>query len=320
MLVLTKNDIEESVSILDVLEAVEQAFLLQESENFQMPDRMHVEQEGNVFLLMPAFAGNYFSTKLVSVFPENYKSNLPSIYASVLLNDRSSGKPLAMLEGSVLTGLRTGAVGGLAAAYTTPKDISSLGLVGTGFQAYYQALFICTVRNIDTLHLFDPFNDKIKAFIGQLKNYLPHVEIKVADSVDELLRESELIVTATTSDKTVLPNDAELLKAKHYIGLGSYKPDVREFPDAIFKLTKQVIIDTDHAKQESGDLRTPLENGFISETQIIRLGELINEEKEIDIAGTTFFKSVGMALFDLLTAEKVYERAIEKSLGTQIEF
>ena len=319
MLVLSKKDIEECVSILDVLEAVEEAFMLQESGNYLMPDRMHVEKDGNILLLMPAFSDQYFSTKLVSVFPENMNRGEPSIYGSVLLNDASNGKPLALLEGSILTGLRTGAVGGLATAFTTPKDTNTLGLIGAGFQGFFQVLFACTVRNISTINIFDPFSKRLEAFVDDLKKYLPHPDYRIVSSAEELLRDSELIITATTSQTPVIPNNKEMLKGKHFIGLGSFTPAMREFPDGVIKLSGQAVVDTDLAKQESGDLSIPLENGIIAENQIFRLGQLITGEKEIDITDTTFFKSVGMALFDLLTAEKIYNNAIEKDLGTQID-
>lgn len=76
----------------------------------------------------------------------------------------------------------------------------------------------------------------------------------------------------------------------------------------------------DLAKKESGDLRLPLENGLITEEQIFRLGQLINKKVSIDETGTTFFKSVGMALFDLVTAEMIYKKALEKGIGIEAEF
>ena len=80
------------------------------------------------------------------------------------------------------------------------------------------------------------------------------------------------------------------------------------------------MVDTDHAFRESGDIRIPLEKGLLNESGIIRLGEVINETKALNIHSTTFFKTVGMALFDLLTAEIVYKKAVEKNIGTTIDF
>ena len=107
MLILNADDIKRSISFKDVLKAVEKALILQEEGHFIMPDRMHIELDNNMYLLMPAVASNLIATKLVSVFPENIKREEPSIYGSVILNDGSTGKPLALIEGSILTALRT---------------------------------------------------------------------------------------------------------------------------------------------------------------------------------------------------------------------
>jgi ornithine cyclodeaminase len=95
---------------------------------------------------------------------------------------------------------------------------------------------------------------------------------------------------------------------------------MREFPDSLFSLLDEVVIDTNLASKESGDLRIPLMNKLINKNQLYRLGQLISGEKEIDPKKTTLFKSVGMALFDLLAAETIYKKAKEKGLGTEVDF
>ena len=320
MLILNKKQIEESVSILDVLKAVEKAFLLQESGDFLMPRRMHVEHNGNVLLLMPAFAGEYFATKLVSVFPENKNMDLPAIYGTVILNDGKTGKPLAMMDGSTVTAWRTGAVGGLGIAYTTPKNISTLGLIGAGYQGLHQVLFAAVVRNINTVNFYEPHEKNAEHFVANLRKYLPHIQLKRQSDPAQVLASSEVIVTATTSETPVVPHDAELLKNRHFIGIGSYKPSMREYPDALFRLTEKVIVDTPHAHEETSDLAVPLKKGLLPKDRILTLGKLISGKETPDTSGTTFFKSVGMALFDLLTAETIYKKAREKQTGTEIEF
>jgi len=320
MLILNSEQIVNSVSILEIIESVEKAFLLQESGNFLMPDRMHVEYGKNILLLMPAFSANFFSTKLVSVFPDNTKKDKPALYGAVLLNDSETGKPLALLEGSMLTALRTAAVGALGVAYTSPKNVSALGLIGAGFQGFHQVLFSSAIRNIRTVNIYDPFVKDMNGFLKRLQNYLPHIAFKICKHPEEVVSQSEVIITATSSKTPVVPDDAKLLKGKHFIGIGSYTPDMREFPDSLFSMTNEIIIDTDHAKSESGDVKTPLEKNLIRENQLFRLGELINGKITIDTANTTFFKSVGMALLDLLTAQTIYKKAKEKGIGTTVEF
>jgi ornithine cyclodeaminase/alanine dehydrogenase-like protein (mu-crystallin family) len=258
MLILNKKDIELTVGPIDMLRAIEEAMLLQEDGDFNMPDRMHADYKGNVLLLMPCFADQYFSTKMISVFPKNKLKNQPSLHGSLVLNDGETGQPLALMDGAKLTALRTGAVGGLGLAYTSPKSISKIGLIGAGVQGFHQIIFAAVVRNLTEVYIHDPFAQNIEAFVEGLKKYLPEVKFIVTKTVEELLLNSEAIVTATTSKSPVLPNKTELFSEKSFIGIGSYTPLMREFPEAVFSKTNKIFVDTHFAKKECGDLIFPL--------------------------------------------------------------
>lgn len=320
MLILNSNDIKESITVIDALKSIEESFLLQESSHYYMPNRMHVEQNSNVLLLMPAFVDDYFSTKLVSVFPGNKTKNEPVIYGTVILNSGETGKPLALIDGGMLTAIRTAAVGGLGIAYTTPLDISHLGLVGAGHQGFHQILFACTVRNIEKVCIYDPFNKNIEKFRSELKKLLPHINFIISESIKDCIINSEAIITATTSNEPVIPNERNLIEGKHFIGVGSFKQNMREFPVQLFECIDEIVVDTDYAKIESGDVKYPFDNDFVDEKKIYQLGKLINKEITFDVNKTTLFKSVGMALFDLCIAKTIYKNAIEKGIGTEVDF
>jgi ornithine cyclodeaminase len=320
MLILNESDIIKAVDFNELLKSVEEAFLIQETGNFNMPDRSHIDHEGNVLLLMPCFGDDYFSTKLVSVFPKNKKLGKPAIYGSVVLNDGQTGEPLAIINGSKLTALRTGAVGALGLLYTTPKNIKSLGLIGAGIQGFHQVLFACGVREIEKVFIYDPYHPEIENFIQELKKYLPDTEFTNCLSSKQVLENSEALITATTSLTPVLPDSTSLYAEKHIIGIGSFKPEMQELPDGLFKNLDQIFVDTNHAKKESGDLSIRIKKGLIQENQIYTLGQLINKKVKIDEDKTTLFKSVGMALFDLIVARTIYLNAIEKGIGTEVKF
>jgi len=319
MRIISNRQLMQAAGPLDFLAAVEKAFLLQEKGGYLMPDRMHIEYDDNVLLLMPAFSSRYFGTKLVSVFPENRKQGEDVITGALLLNDGATGKPLALLNAASLTAFRTAAVGALGIAYTSPKEVSRLGIIGAGTQGFHQALFACVVRNIAEISVFDPYHPDLESFIRDLQNHLPSVKISIQKDVKKLVRDAEVIVTATTSLQPVIPEDA-VVEGKHFIGVGSYRPEMRELPETIWKHLEHLVIDTNHAKTESGDVRIPLEKNLTVDDRIFRLGELINGTKQLDTTKTTFFKTVGMALFDLMAAQMVYEKALEKDLGTEVEF
>lgn len=319
MLCLSEGDILKAVTPEEMVDELEAAIRLYETDEFHMPDRMQVDYEGNVLLLMPCFTSKKFATKLVSVFPGNIEKNIPVVMGTVVLSDGQTGEPLALLNGTVLTALRTGAVGALGIRYLTPSTAKTLGIVGAGMQGFNQALFASYVRELSDIFVFDINAQKSIFLIEKLSKRRPGINIHQSKSVEELLRHSEAVITATTSFQPVLPDKRELLEGRHFIGIGSYRPEMRKFPEALFKLLYRVLIDTRHAAAESGDLVTPLKNGWINEHQVSTMGKWLKTGEKIEDGETTLFKSVGMALFDLVASDLIYQRAGEKGLGTKIE-
>lgn len=318
MLILNQQQIENLLSPEEVISAIEKAFVLFHEEKFHMPDRMHAHHKDTTLLLMPCFTDQFFGTKLVSVNPENPTIGKPAIYGSMVLNDAQTGEPVALLNGAVLTAVRTGAVGATGIKHTSKDSAQSLGLIGTGVQGYTQAIFACAVRPIKQINVYDLNQDRLNEFVDKLQKRLPSVTISSVNSSSELVGKSEIVVCATSSNQAVLPNDADLLKGKHFIGIGSYKPNMREFPDSLFSLIDNAWVDTPFATKESGDLATPIANNLIQEKQVKSISNLVANNK-YDKSETTFFKSVGMALLDVLVAEYMYKKAIKKNIGTQLE-
>ncbi len=318
MLYLSSNDIEKVINHEEVVEIIESAMLLYETGNFTQPDRITVNRKDKeTYLYMPCFTDEVKGTKILTLYAENAQKGIPTIQGVMLLNDVQTGKINCIMEGSTLTAYRTGAVGSCGIKHTTPKNVTTLGIVGTGIQGYYQCLYACKIRNIKQITVFDIFKDKAEEFKKRLENALPNVSIRVADSTEELLSNSEVIVTVTTSPKPVLPNDADLLREKHFIGIGSYKPTMQEYPQALFEIVDDIFIDVEFAKEETGDLINPLREGWIKENQIHTLGEYL--DKEINVDGTTFYKSVGMALFDITVADYIYNKAKKLGIGIELE-
>ncbi len=321
MLVLNEQAMLEAISLDDVMDGVEKALKIYDANDFFMPHRMHVNEGQKTLLYMPCIADNALGTKYLTLFPDNIPKNLPTIYGLMILNDLETGEPLCILDGKLLTALRTGAVGATGIKYTTPDHASSIGLVGAGVQGYYQLLYAFNTRPIKNVYLFDSKQDNLTTFADKIAAIKPDVKIHICNNTTELLESSEIVITATTSFEPVLPNDASLLQGKSYIGIGSYKPQMREFPPALFEATKHVFIDVDLAKEETGDLAKPLAEGILKDEQIKTLGGYILHEsnKEQVKNSTSFVKSVGMALFDVVVSKVIYTRALEKGLGLKTQ-
>jgi ornithine cyclodeaminase len=187
-------------------------------------------------------------------------------------------------------------------------------------QGFYQAWVACRARPVKDIFIFDLKADESLILREKLSAKIPHVRVHQAIRVEDLLEKTQVVITATDSQEPVLPDEEELLAGKHFVGIGSYKPTMREFPRTLFTLLKTVFVDTEHALHESGDLITPLEKDWIKRDQVMTLGRFLAEHGSKDRVReeTTLFKSVGMALFDVCASSFIYDRAIRKGLGQKI--
>jgi len=300
------NAIGKAAPIDRWVAAMEQAFIDTAQGVVEVPQRVHIDRGPNTLLLMPCFGSTYFSTKLVSVFPKNLLKKEPMIYGSVLLNDGQTGRPLAVMDGSKLTAMRTAAVGALGIKYLASKEASNLGVVGLGIQGFHQALFACQQCSIRTLRIMDHSLEVMARFSERFNAFYPEIKVIPCKSAEELCKASEIIITATGSHQPVVPSSGLWWKGKTVVGIGSYKPEMREFPDPFFEDLEQVFVDTPVALEETGDLLEPLKKGLITENQVFPLWDLILGKVKPS-GETRFFKSVGMAAFDLYGAKLVFE-------------
>ena len=223
-----------------------------------------------------------------------------------MLNDGQSGKPLAVLGGSKWTAMRTAAVGAVGIKYLAPADSTMLGIIGLGIQGFHQALFACQQRPIRQVRIIDHSKEIMERFARSFNAFYPKIKVIKCLTSKDLCLASDIIITATGSHHPVIPGSGDWWKGKTMIGIGSYKPDMKEYPDEIFRDVNQVFVDTLHANTEAGDLVGPLRKGLIKEKDVVPVANLILQKSKA-IGETRFFKSVGMAAFDLYGAKLVYE-------------
>jgi ornithine cyclodeaminase/alanine dehydrogenase-like protein (mu-crystallin family) len=319
MLIINQEEIKRNIKQHQFIDAIEEAMLIYESGRFEMPMRMNVDFGKDSLLLMPCVTENFFGTKLVSLFPDNPTNNLPVLHGLMVLNDGKTGEPLALMNGALITGLRTAAIGSLSIKYMTDESVSKLGMIGAGVQGYYQTLMACSVRKFTDVYLSDLNPQKLEELQLKLQNDLPDVNIHKTNSPDEVLQASHVIITATNTTTPLFANNKALFSGKHFVAIGSYKPEMREYPQAIYNRLDHVFIDTDHAFHETGDLITPLNEGWISKEQVVSFGKILTGEIILPKnTNSTLFKSVGMALFDIVTANMIYCIAKEKGFGMDV--
>jgi ornithine cyclodeaminase/alanine dehydrogenase-like protein (mu-crystallin family) len=318
MLFINKKNIGE-IDPQVIQNAVKKAYELVLNNDYHMPDRIHVDNKQNTLLLMPCFSNDFFATKLVSVFPDAIKFNQPAVNGVLALSDNRTGQPLAIMDGAAITAARTGAVGGLGVALLTPENLETAGILGAGVQGLSQARYLLFNRSIRNLWIGDLQLAAADKMAQTLKKQFPQVTYVTTENCEELVKASQLIIAATTSRRPLFSDEPTLVKGKIFISIGSFKPDMKEFPDAVITTADHVYVDTLFAAKESGDICIPLERNIVAPEKINAFSCLL--EKPISLENKTiFFKSVGMALFDLTVASAVYRLATENKMGQTLEF
>jgi len=274
---------------------------------------------------MPAYLtqSDSMGAKIVSVFPNNTRRGLPTIHALVIVVDAKTGQPLAAMDGTYLTALRTGAASGLATDLLARKDSRVAAIFGAGTQSRTQLEAVCTVRDIERAWVYDVKLRVARAYVREMKakgNPLPQ-DIRVAQSSKQALHEADVVCTATTSFRPVFA-DGNLKLGVHINGVGSYTPEMQEIPARTVVRSKVVVDSREASLAEAGDLIISIDGGLISNKNIhgeigeVASGKIPGRES---VEETTFFKSVGLAVQDIAVAELVLQRSGELGLGLDVD-
>jgi ornithine cyclodeaminase/alanine dehydrogenase-like protein (mu-crystallin family) len=319
MIILSERDVGELLLPRELIPAIEAAVRQYDEGHGVVPGRLHLDWNGNTLLTMPAATPEAFGTKLVAVMPGNSARGLPVTNGLMILNDAQTGLPLAILSAAALTARRTGAVGALGAKYMTPGDLDTVGIIGIGVQGTWQAIFTCCVRPIREVLYVSRSPDGAERFRAALSAHVPAVRVTRCASTEDLLARAGLIITATPSADPVLPDDPALLRGKHFASVGSFRPSMQELPDSVYGLAGKLVIDSDAARHEVGDVIGPIERGVLRATDVFSIGQLVSGRRSVDVHSTTAYKSVGMALYDVVAAQVAYNAARLRGMGREIE-
>jgi len=325
MLILNKKDMYQAADLGEIMDSIERAHILFRDDACFSPDRYSVTHDNKTMLYMPSYADGLIGTKMLAEFPENPAKGHPYLSGLMIVNLLETGAVEAILNGEVITALRTGAVGGVAIRHLAREDSRSVGLVGCGVQGLHQLIYACAVRDIQTIYLYDAFLRDFEPFIQKVKEAISpkEVHIVVCENTDELLGDSDIVITATQAKEPVFSNDEALLKGKCFVAIGSWKPEMRELPDAIWKVVDHVYTELPFACEESGDLSQPIEDGLLDLSRVKYMGDFLKDKKNgiaAELGHTRFYKSVGMGIFDLMAAKVIIERAKKENIGSYIDW
>ncbi|MDO4561212.1 MAG: ornithine cyclodeaminase family protein [bacterium] len=326
MLFITASDIKNLFTMREAIESDRQAFTVQAEGKTQIPVRTNFDvREGCVSSFMPGFVSAIpqVGIKVVSTFSENIKKNLPVVSATVLLVDPETGLVSALLDGTEITRLRTGAVSGLATELLAKENASLGALFGTGGQALSQLEALLTVRNLSEVRVYDKFENRIPDFIERAKPIAEkyHARLVAAKSSDDAIDNADIITTVTTTTDPVF-NGERVKQGAHINGVGTFMPFKRELDETIIARADLIFIDNmDAIMSEAGDLLIPMSQGKFKKEDITgELGDLILGKVQGRTTSTeiTIMKTVGFATLDIVIAYNIYKKAIAEGVGVTI--
>jgi len=282
---------------------------------------MEIPEANGVVLIMPCYAArtHNVSLKLLTQFADNSRLGLPLIQSVVVLADAVNGRLLAIMDGSAITALRTGAASGVATRLLAQPRAETAAIFGAGVQARMQLEAVCSVRQIKQARVFDCRRAEAEAFAKNMSERLG-ISILAASSEAEALAGAHVVCTATTSNAPIF-EDQDLAAGVHINAVGSWRPQTAEIPPDTICRARVFVDHRVAALEEAGDLLMPLQEGRITAEHVrAELGDLIanraaGRQTSDEI---TLFKSVGLAVQDLFAAARAVENARRLGIGTAL--
>ena len=320
MLVLSRRDVEELLDLEALIDALASAMVDLSAGRASLPNRIAatVEEHDGLLAAMPAYAPGVgaLTTKLVSLFPRNAGTELPTHQAVIAVFDPETGEPVALVDGTSITALRTAAGSALSARLLAREDAGVLAILGTGVQARSHAQLMPLVRNFDEIRIAGRRREAAEELAAELGGV-------AAASFEEAIRGADVVCAATHALEPVVRGEW-LSPGTHVTSVG-YDPAGRELDDAtverarIFVELRDAVLAPVPAG--SPDLTEPLAAGLIDAADVHEIGEVIAGDApgRQSADEITLYKSVGVGVQDAAAAALVLEAARERGAGREID-
>jgi ornithine cyclodeaminase/alanine dehydrogenase-like protein (mu-crystallin family) len=320
---LTEDHVKTLLPMPDLIAAMEAAVARFSSREVLQPVRtvLSVGPQKAYFGLMPAYIEQpaRLGAKLVTVFGENPRRGLPSHLATIVLLDPDTGALIAVMDGRYITEARTAAVSAVSARHLANQDASTMAIIGSGVQARSHLEAYAEVRELLEVRVWSPQARSRERFVEETSGRIP-ASIRACASAEEALDQAELIVLATSSATPVI-EDAWVSAGAHVVSVGACRPDQREIAPELIKRSGLYVDSKEAALVESGDVVMGICEHLFNEGHIIgELGDVVlgRVPGRIDSGQITVFKSLGMAVEDVVSADLVLRKAIETGAGTEL--
>ncbi len=326
-IILNKSNVEELIKMDEVIRSVETAFAEEANFNVDMPAKKYLyfnqnceKSPGDLRIMPCSVIGSVAGVKAVNVHPENpERFNLPTVMAVIELIDPDNGYPLAILDGTSITNMRTGAAAGVATKYLAREDSENIGFVGSGVQALLSFLALNEVMEIKEIKISSRTLETRENLASMIReNY--EINVKAVETVKEAVNGMD-IVTTTTPSRTPLVLSKWIDDGTHVNAMGADAPGKQEL-DTKLILKSKIIIDDWEQASHSGEINVPLSEGILRKGDIhAKLGDVIIKNKmgRSNDREITIFDSTGLAVQDIATAWTVYEKALKMGIGYKMD-
>ncbi|MHA1985482.1 MAG: ornithine cyclodeaminase family protein [Promethearchaeota archaeon] len=328
VLLLTQKDIKSLLSMQDAILCVEKAYKSLSIGEGYNPQRISIEKDatGQTLIMPGIIEGSVQSiaTKIVSIYRKNpHKFNIPAVLAKIILQDIETGEVISIMDGTYLTTLRTGAATGVSVKYLARKDSEFLSIFGAGAQsqAQIEAVYWALNQNLKHCMVYDLNQTSMQNLKTSIEQKLG-IDVKISKNPQKLIDNADIIVCATSSKDPLFPGES-VKPGTHISSIGSHLPTHRELDENILNTANVIAAGSKHAcLNEAGDFIIPLNQGKLDTDKIINIGDIIvgkfqGRDSEEDI---TVFKSVGIALQDVVIANLTYKRATQNQTGFEFKF
>ncbi|MGB9936377.1 MAG: alanine dehydrogenase [Methanobacterium sp.] len=324
-ILLNQSQVSELINMNEIIESVETAYRVHAERKVQMPAKEYLfykKFKGDL-RIMPCFIRGMDESgvKNVNVHPDNpRKHDLPTVMAMIELVDPETGFPISVMDGTWITNMRTGAAAGVATKYLARENSEVVGLVGAGVQAATGLEALNEVMDIKEIRVSCRTCTTRENFAKEAEEKYGF-KAKAVETIKEAVQGADVLLTTTPSREPVVKSKW-VSPGTHINAMGADAPGKQELNSHILQKAK-IVIDCWDQASHSGEINIPVQEGLVRQSDIHgKIGDIIINKipGRTDDQEITVFDSTGLAVQDIVTAWKVYEKALGSGAGQKINF
>ena len=316
--IFTAKDIEKHLTMEVAIESVEDGYKLYSEKKALVPPVVSIEVEkhhGEIDIKSSVdLEENITCVKIASGYWNNIKHyGLPTGLGTILLFDARNGALLAVMEGGLITDMRTGAAGAVSAKYMARKDSKTAAIIGTGVIARMQLRALLTVFELEEVFVWGRNKENLDQYVNDMNSEYPSLSIQKCDTAGECVSKADIVIT-TTASKGPLFKKEDVKPGTHIACIGADMEGKQEIDENLFS-NATIVVDSIDQCRTKGEIETALKKGIIQESDIqAEIGEIIlgNKIGRKDNDEITIFDSTGLSVQDIATAKNVFQRLMHE--------